>query len=239
MDDMTFFFALAGWFYVSIAIMTGIFLLTSFAKSEVVLGDFYTNGVLMKDDLKSAVSLYEDIIPSSDYVNVRKHSRWLLDRIDEYLKGEYSVRSIYNTTLEILETEISMHLAEGEPLSDTVLSYIHYFLENEDVLLRNKIDQELCRVLMFRLISYLGCSHQTLEAKDLFGRVVSSIKHKDKVMIYYIKQNKHLLHLLENFFFLKNRKNIRTSSMWLIYSLFSAYYEIEEKINGVPTDVDL
>jgi hypothetical protein len=235
MDEMTFFQALAGWFHVSLASVTALFLLTSFAKSEVAPGDFCAYRTLMRDDLRAAVALYMDIIPTSDYIGVRNKSRYLLDRIDDYLRAEYAVKSTDSTTLDILETELSLYLAERAPLSAAVLSYIHYFTENEDALLSNKRDEELCRRLMFRIIAYLIYNDGELQAKELFTRTVSSIKHKNKVMLYYIKQGEHLLGLQNNVAYLKRRRNIRTSSFWPIASLFPVYYEIEEKINGVPT----
>lgn len=233
LSEMTTFVALAIWFNLSLTFITAIILLTSFEKDVYISGDFHQYRLLKENDMRSAIKLYDDIIPASDYFDIRNKSQYLLGKVEDFLKQEYEIKSISSATLDILSFEIAVSLVQNESLSDGAQSYLFHFTENIDELLTNKNDHEACKILVFRIIAYLVKNEKKPLAQELFNHAVSSIQQKNKVDIYYIKQAEHLLGLDNNAVYLKNKKNIKTSSSWAFESLFPIYYYIEEKINCV------
>lgn len=233
LSEMTAFVALVIWFNLSLSFITAIILLTSFEKSVYISGDFHQYRLLKENDLRSAIKLHEDIIPAYDYFDIRNKSQYLLGKVEDFLKKEYTNKSISPATLDILSFEIAISLVQSESLSVGAQLYLHYFTENIDKLLTNKKDHEACKILVFRVIAYLAKNEKKPMAQELFNHAVSLIQQKNKIDIYYIKQTEHLLGLHNNAVYLKNKKNIKTSSSWAFESLFPIYYYIEERINSV------
>lgn len=230
-DNLSLSLSLVALFHIHLTIICAIILVTSFIKHEFFLGDFCQYRIFKKDDRLSAVLLYRELQAASNYIQVRSNSYYLLNKIDTYLQDEYKLKSTSSYTLEIIENELCLYLSENTALKEIVLSYIKFLSENEDTLLFNAKDSETSKILLFRIINFLALDiEKKQQAKILFNKLVSTIIHRNRIMTYYIKQSEHLLEIKDNEEFLKSRKNIKTSSMWPIYSLFPSYYEEEVKI---------
>ncbi|MFZ5986255.1 MAG: site-2 protease family protein [Bacillota bacterium] len=227
-------------FDASLFIISLFLVLSCFIKSEVAIGDFPAYKMAKEDDFFTAIQLYQYMAFSSEPEDIRKNSGFLSDKINNYLHKEYDDKSLNIFTLSIVDYDLTLFLAgEEDKLTQPVKDYIEYFSDNVEILLTHK-HKEVSKSLLFHIVCYLSLDESTRQkARNLFEIIMSKTKQRTKVINYFAKQAEHLLRIKDNSLFLNNKKNIRTSSAWGLWSVFPKYYEYECKINNLKMPGDL
>ena len=216
----------------SVIVITVFLLVGCMMKTETVIGDFPAYRLCKNDPSFVAMQLYQYAAFSSDPDHVRRENRFLKGLMLEALKAEYRQRDFRVFTLNTIDIFIMEYLTGvSKELPEVVWKYIRTLLLSPVV--RRKIPHsEVATVLWFHMIRLLSLREKTWEnALEEYRFLMDNINGNDPVNRYLTRQIEQVLGLADQSEFLKEKKNIRVSSVHGLWRNFEGYYMDEIKLN--------
>ena len=216
----------------SVIAITVLLLIGCMMKTETVIGDFPAYRLCKSDSSFVAMQLYQYAAFSSDPELVRRKNRFLKELMLEDLKTKYRQRNFRVFTLNTIDIFVMEYLTGvSEELPETVREYVRTLLLSPVV--RKKIPHsEVGIALWFHMIRLLSLRQKTWEnALEEYRFLMDNINGSDPVNRYLTRQIEHVLGLADHSEFLKEKKNIRVSSVHGLWRNFEGYYMDEIKLN--------
>jgi hypothetical protein len=216
----------------SITVITIFLLVTCIVKTETVIGDFPAYRLCRDNPSFVAMQLYQYAIFSSDPDRVRRENIYLKDLILDDLKRKHQKRDFSIFTLNAVDIFLAEYLVgiTGE-LPDVTEEFIRSLLLSPVV--RGKISaSEVGTILWFHIVRLLNQREETREsALEEYQFLAENINLKNPVNQYLKKQAEHFLGLADHSAFLRDKRNIRVSSVHGIWKNFEGYYVDELRLN--------
>ncbi len=207
-------------------------IVSSFYRSEQVLGDFSAYKTCKNNTFFVAMHIYQSLIFST-----RPHEGWqeagfLREYLYEQLTKKLQAKDSHFFTLDILDTFLMEYLSgKTDELPQGLADYLDFLIDSP-VVLAKAAKQENAMRLCFHIILYLSFQTEHREkAKLLFEKLQEKINFKLPTAKYLQKQAEQALGLVDNREFLSQKKNIYLSQMQGIYRHFPAYFEADIKLN--------
>lgn len=204
--------------------------LTSLIKNDLVIGDYRAYYEVLKKRDFAFVCFYQYLMISDKYEE--EHKKYLIENVSIYLEAQLNNKSFNTYAIGILDNIINDYLlGKLEELPNVVKEYIDFAFANCEDLLKAYTNPEHPLILLHHIVLYYSiedCSK--LKAVELYNKITSLIKHKTKVLGYYNLRSRHVLRFEDNLKFLSQKKNIRTSSLFELFSMFDWYYSDEMKM---------
>ncbi|MGG5461011.1 M50 family metallopeptidase [Clostridium sp. B9] len=214
---------------ISLFIINSFLALSCLIKNELAIGDFPAYKMCKEDKEFMAIMLQQYRTMQGEY---ESKESYLSTMLNEYIKEEFESKSLNIFTLGVIGNSLSITLSDKGDILSNIEDYIKYFENNPYVLLNHKFLG--AKVVLFSVIEYLAIEKgEYHRAKLLYDKASETLNNdkKNEIVDYHIKQCEHLFGISDNREFLSDRRNIKPSEEWPIWSIFDEYYEIEESIN--------
>jgi hypothetical protein len=118
-----------------------------------------------------------------------------------------------------------------EEFSQVIEKYIDFVVKKCEDLLKAFLIKEHPLILLHHMVLYYsGKGGYKDRAMDLYNKIITLASHKTKVLKYYDLRSRHILGIEDNLKFITEKKNIRSSSLYELWKMFSWYYEDEIKM---------
>jgi len=216
------------------AIMTTIISLfiniSSLIKNDLVIGDYRAYYEVLKKRDFSFVCFYQYLMISNKYKAEDK--KYLIDNISTYLEASLNNKSFNTYAIGTVDNMLNDYLlGKIEELPPVVKEYIEFASENCEELLKAYPSPEHPLILLHHIVLYYSSDQYTKDrAVQLYYKLTAIINHKTKVLQYYNLRSRHILGFEDNFSFISDKKNIRTSSLYELMSMFDWYYSDEMQL---------
>ena len=218
----------------STVVITLFITIICFFKNEMVIGDFPAYMMARSDDFFVAMQFYQYAVFSSDFERIRSENKYLKSVLSRGLARKLEEKDLHVYTLQIIDTLLVEYLAGvSEELPEVIDQYVNFLLNNDEAFEKVK-DSEQAMVLWFHIVRLLYINRSEKEkAEELFDEIKRRVKKKDPVARYLIKQTEHVLGIKDHSEYLKDKKNINTSSADGLFKNFEGYYIDEMILNRI------
>ena len=218
-------------FVAEITTIISLFLnLSSFIKNDLAVGDYRAYSEVLKDRDFSYVCFYQYLMISDKYTIEDK--KYLTENILAYLEKSLNDKSFNNYVIAAVDNMVNDYLSgKIKEIPEIAKGYIEFASENCEELLKVYPNPENPLILLHHIVLYYSMEESSKQkAIGLYNKIISMISHNTKVLKYYDLRSRYVLGFEGNLEFISNKKNIKTSSLYELFSLFDWYYNDEMKI---------
>lgn len=215
-------------FLIMLSLATLLITISSMMKNEIAIGDYQAYFAAKKDRNFVLLNLYQYIMFSTKY-NTMESKSFLIENLDKYFEEASKSKLIDLYLLSSVDNILYDYLTDKiDSIPQGAKNYIDFTMDNLDLIYDKLKQKEVPSIFLHHIVFYLAfIKDNKVDAIEFYSKISRKIKVDTPILKYYDLRANHLLGLQNNFSYISDKTNIKTSSLYELLSLFDNYYEDE------------